>query len=430
MSTSFLDVADRIGARLCRDSIWWGPRCNWIGGYQDNSPAVVHQALGPDLFRGTSGIALSLFNVWAATGEQLFLKTAAGALAHSLSRAAPGRVGFYTGLAGLCHSALRAAAITRQEMYWDEALRIGGMIPAEDPNADIVSGSAGCITPLISLYRHSKTDTFLQLAIEHGRSLVDRAQRQDTGWSWKTLPTAPRAMPCYSLGVAGIATALLELFEATGEESFRHAGAEGFRYIRNTYDATEENWRDYRVLNVEMPDGTLKPMFSTSWCHGAAGIGLAHLRAGELLGESSYREKTDAAMRTVTRTVRRSLSQMNFSLSHGAAGMAELMLCAGSESPEHISLARQVGELGIQQYEDDRISWPCGGFGGIETPDLMLGLAGIACFYLRLHDPNLVPSVLLVVPEGHGTSGDTETDQWADSDLAAIPLGVAGMASH
>ena len=32
------------------------------------------------------------------------------------------------------------------------------------------------------------------------------------------------------------------------------------------------------------------------------------------------------------------------------------------------------------------------------TPDLMLGLAGIGYFYLRLHDPT-IPSILLVESE-------------------------------
>jgi lantibiotic biosynthesis protein len=439
MSTSFLDAADRLGARLCRDSIWWGRRCNWIAGYKDNSPVVTHQALGPDLFRGTCGIALFLFHLWAATGEKIFRKTAEGALAHSLSRVGPGRVGFFTGLSGLCYGAARAAVVTRDEAYFNEALRIARIFAAQDVNADIISGSAGCIAPLISLYRQHRADFLLDLAIKHGRMLVDRAERQDAGWSWKTLPTAPRAMPCYGFGVAGIATALLELSHAIGEEQFRLAGIEGFRYIRSVYDSIEGNWPDYRVSGVRTPDGSIKPLFSFSWCHGAAGIGLAHLRAWQLLGESACREQANAAIRTTTQTIHQSLSQLNYSLSHGAMGIAELMLSAGSvlESPEHISSARQIGESGIQQYEDERVLWPCGGGGGFETPDLMLGLAGIAYFYLRLHDPKEVPSVLLPVPEDHGNSRSMDTtdgsladaDAWTEEDLTAVPLGVAGIKS-
>jgi hypothetical protein len=45
------------------------------------------------------------------------------------------------------------------------------------------------------------------------------------------------------------------------------------------------------------------------------------------------------------------------------------------------------------------LPWPCGVPGGGESPSLMLGLAGIGHFYLRLYDPASVPSVLLVKPE-------------------------------
>jgi lantibiotic modifying enzyme len=36
--------------------------------------------------------------------------------------------------------------------------------------------------------------------------------------------------------------------------------------------------------------------------------------------------------------------------------------------------------------------------GGGETASLMLGLAGIGYFYLRLHDPEGIPSVLIIRP--------------------------------
>ena len=45
-----------------------------------------------------------------------------------------------------------------------------------------------------------------------------------------------------------------------------------------------------------------------------------------------------------------------------------------------------------------RIDDEFGGLGGGETPGLMLGLAGIGYFYLRLFDPDGVPPVLIVLP--------------------------------
>jgi lantibiotic modifying enzyme len=49
----------------------------------------------------------------------------------------------------------------------------------------------------------------------------------------------------------------------------------------------------------------------------------------------------------------------------------------------------------MERYARTGVSWPCGTHSG-ETPNLMLGLAGIGYFYLRLAVPQ-VPSVLLPV---------------------------------
>jgi hypothetical protein len=55
--------------------------------------------------------------------------------------------------------------------------------------------------------------------------------------------------------------------------------------------------------------------------------------------------------------------------------------------------------MGIQRYLLPRAPWPCGVPEGGETPNLMLGIAGIGHFYLRLYDPR-TPSILLLVPRG------------------------------
>src|SRR5207245_730021 len=106
------------------------------------------------------------------------------------------------------------------------------------------------------------------------------------------------------------------------------------------------------------------------------------------------REETAAAIRTTARSLA-NVSEGNFSLCHGHAGNADLLLHAGAP---HADTARRVGEAGIELYESERIPWPSGTPSGGETPDLMLGLAGIGYFYLRLHDPLKVPPVLMIIP--------------------------------
>jgi len=67
--------------------------------------------------------------------------------------------------------------------------------------------------------------------------------------------------------------------------------------------------------------------------------------------------------------------------------------------PDCFAAAQQLGLKRIEAYEMNRLPWPCGVLGGGETPNLMLGLSGIGYFYLRLHDPANVPSVLILLPK-------------------------------
>ena len=66
------------------------------------------------------------------------------------------------------------------------------------------------------------------------------------------------------------------------------------------------------------------------------------------------------------------------------------LLSAGVEG-----VAESVAQEGFDRFEKRRIPWPCGLPDANETPDLMLGLAGIGYFYLRLAAPAKIPSVLL-----------------------------------
>ena len=65
----FLDAAWSIGMRLCRDAIWDGDRCNWLGDSMEPHAGewkVAHKSFGPELYSGTTGIALFLARLASA----------------------------------------------------------------------------------------------------------------------------------------------------------------------------------------------------------------------------------------------------------------------------------------------------------------------------------------------------------------------------
>ncbi|HET6232250.1 MAG TPA: lanthionine synthetase LanC family protein [Longimicrobiaceae bacterium] len=410
---AFLDAAAAIGARLCRDAIWDGRRCNWVGDTPDPSAgawAIVHRALGPTLYDGTSGIALFLARLHALTGERPFRTAAEGALRHALSRrdALPPetRAALHSGLAGIAYSlAVSGDALAADE--WTDHARTVALETAEVPMhpsaVDVISGSAGVIPALLDLHARFGDDALADAAVRHGDFLLSLAKRGEHGTSWRTLEMATHHdLTGYSHGAAGIALSLLELAHATGEACFRAEAEEGFRYERRWFSPQHGNWPDFRIFGAG-PDGApTPPSYGVAWCHGAPGIGLSRLRAYELTGDAIYRHEAEAALRTTASGLAGAEANggTGFSLCHGDAGNADLLIQAASVLGDAASrtAAERVGWMGINRYLAPDAPWPCGVPNGGETPGLMIGLAGIGYFYLRLHDARNAAPVLVIEP--------------------------------
>ncbi len=415
----WLEAADRIGAQLCRDAIWSGDRCNWMGPameFVDGRWQVVHRTSGADLYGGASGIGLFLAHLHARTGEPLFRRTAQGAMRLAFVRAAelrasPARAGVYSGVLGVVLAAVEVSHALGSEAPPDEVdsllegLRREGPVPDA---LDVVAGSAGAIPALLRLHGALDDPSLFDLAIAHGEALLGCARPVGDGLAWETLPGhSTRPLTGLAHGAAGIATALLELHHATRDARFREAGLRAIAYEQSVFSSVHDNWPDFRVdpTGWATPGlGTDGPTFGIAWCHGAAGIGLSRTRAFELERDPRLREQAEAALRTTRRhlEVAGAVPGMDASLCHGLTGCAELLLESADALGTADDRARVVAlatEL-TGRYRDR--PWPCGVNGGGETPGLFLGLAGIGWFILRLA-PDPPPSILLVRPHAGTT---------------------------
>jgi lantibiotic modifying enzyme len=412
--TTFLEAAAALGARLCRDALWAGPRCNWLGDAMEfvgNSWVVAHRACGPAVYDGTGGIALFLARLYRTTHEPIHRQTAEGGARQACSRLGDvppqARAAFYSGLTGIAYALLDLGEAFNDPDWVDQGLRILESLAGDDPpgeGLDVVGGSAGAIPALLDVRRRYPRDFLLELAVRHGEHLLAAARKGENGWSWDTLkiPTQ-RDLTGFSHGAAGIAWALLELWKATGELRFRDAAAHGFAFERLWYNPAEENWPDFRNLGDPSAGPAPAPVYAVAWCHGAPGIGLSRLRAFELTGDPTYRDEAEAAVRTTARMLAQSAvaGSGNYSLCHGFAGNAELLSYASRVlgHPGYQEAAEQVGRYGTEHYLRTQAPWPCGVIGGGESPNLMLGVAGIADFYLRLARPSTYPPLVIIRPE-------------------------------
>lgn len=408
----FLAAADRIGRRLCRDALWSGGRCNWLGWSMDfrgGQWITAYRAMGGILYDGTAGIALFLARLARLTGESITRTTAAGALAHALEAgdrlAASGDYGFYAGLAGIARTCVELGPLIDHcglaERGSAELRRAAGM-PPDRARLDLINGSAGLIPVLLEAAARDRRDEFLALAIAHGQHLLEQAIRSDAGCSWDTLgvPNQPPLLG-YAHGTCGIACALAALARATGRQDFAETALEAGRYERSHFVPSQKNWPDLRNFVPARPDG--EPVCMTAWCHGAPGIGIARLLLHRLFPDDpAILDEAETAVGTTAATLMHSPASGigNCSLCHGDFGNADLLLVAADMlgRAELRQQAKAAALRALDRFEEAGMPWPCGVLGAGETPNLLLGLAGIGYFLLRLHDSKAVPSVLMPVP--------------------------------
>ena len=131
-----------------------------------------------------------------------------------------------------------------------------------------------------------------------------------------------------------------------------------------------------------------------TWCHGAAGIGLARLHTQRYFDDAAVGEEIEIALRT---TAAHGLGGSHC-LCHGGLGNLDLLLQA-SRTHRDARWTTLIEETAADALQDiDTCGYACGSPAAVETQGLMTGLAGIGYGLLRLAHPDAVPSVLVLEP--------------------------------
>ena len=409
---TLLNTAFNIGDYLSRESLWSKDRCTWLGISPKDLNSSTYSTLDPDLYSGVSGIGLFLAELYIATGDIRFKRTALGAVKQAFAKvdAVPLvlRLGLYTGWIGIALAGVRVGWLLQNDELLTLAKRLLHRTISEHESKcqlDLMSGNAGAIIGLANLQEILNDNSLLDFSMRLGEELLETAVKFEDGYSWPTINAINEYhLTGFSHGTAGMGYALLELFRATGDLSYRLAADKAFNYERFWFDAEVGNWPDLREASSHGRQRKHALAFSTYWCHGAPGIALSRLHAYHILGGEEYKQEALTALETTRSMVETSLysRNMNFSLCHGLAGNAEILYLANQSLGEEFSIgsdiAFKVAEAGMNLYALADREWPCGTVGGT-NPSLMLGIAGIGLFYLRNYDAT-IPSVLMVQRKG------------------------------
>ncbi len=385
-----------IVALLKRLALDDGTAVTWrqLGGPSTGAARLAPVGIG--LFSGTSGIALFLTTAALVTGRRDARELAARVLDPLCARlgdrtfpfdlAADVGIGGAAGLGGLIYALVHAGRSLGHPGYLAAARAAADGITRDaigaDRALDVLSGAAGALLGLLSLHRTTGDRTALRIATRCGEHILDsRAADSDTGLrAWRTLHD--RITTGFAHGASGIGCALRRLANATGRDVFRAAAEEGWAVERRRLARRGAPEPERRSTTHDLPRA-----WPWSWCHGAAGTGLARLDA---LDDGDARSDVEAAVKNAPS---RGTAEAD-GLCCGRMGRADFLFSAGirlgrrdlREAAESIGRDTVASALAAGRY---RIGTDEG-----FRPGLFQGAAGIGYQLLRLQAPNVVQSVL------------------------------------
>ncbi len=393
-------IATELEARSLQDA---DCSLNWIGmGFVPEAERFQLQLLGDDLYDGRCGVALFFAGLYRVTQEPQFSKLALRVLKplrrqlKILNPDAQQRfarltgIGGGTGLGSIIYALVKVSQFLEDRTLLTDARRFASWIPPElitaDRQLDIMGGAAGTILGLLSLYEATADSCVIEKAIACGQHLLkQQVSEEGVPKAWNTLGKRP--LTGFSHGAAGIAYALLRLYDATQEQNYLEAALEGIKYERSVFSEKYLNWPDLRSSEGR------NPAFLVQWCHGSAGIGLGRLGSLGIVETPEIKREIEIALQT---TQKHGLQAIDH-LCCGNFGRVEVLLVGAQRlsRPDLHQVALQQATNIVARFKQTGAyqlfpNLP----NSVFNPGFFQGSAGIGYELLRLADDNL-PSILL-----------------------------------
>lgn len=404
-SDDFVAAAIKVGEYLQASAIYGTKDVGWIGVDLDEGKDYARTIILPlsaTLYQGVGGIALFYGYLAALTGRRDFeelahlaLEPARSFLKTPLVSSEPTGIGAFSGLTSVVYICHHLAKLWKDQSLYDEIMvsldEIAKGIHLDD-GLDILTGVAGALIVLSHVYRDTGEPRVLELIKLCGQRLMEKVVSVEPGVGWLT-PLAECPLAGFSHGVAGFAWALLELTALTGDERYQTLASRSLAYERTLFVPQYNNWIDKRIISMD-ENSQLPHQFMTAWCHGAPGVALGRTLGLPYLDEPMIRDEIQTAIAT---TLRETVYTTSHCLCHGIAGNAEIIRFAAEKlnRPDwHQAAQKYAAHVAVQTLAG---KWVCGLI-NMETPGLMLGVAGIGLSLLHFSAPAQVPSVLRLQP--------------------------------
>ncbi len=403
-----LGAAKKIAGKLQSEAIFSKDgSCTWItAGIISGTERFRLQPISFDLYDGLQGVTLFLSALSTISNDPLLQRLNESTIFSLRQRfshlrqygliASGGLIGITSGIASAIYTLLKLSEFLHDPSFVEDAKLICNVITPsaiqKDRSHDITSGKAGCILGMLLLYKQTGFREALEKATLCGDSLlVSLHENKDGTCGWKTV--GDNMLSGFSHGQAGIAYALLKLYEYTGQVIYRDTAERAIRYENTLFSAQVNNWADLRMLNDMPGDG---PSFMWSWCHGAPGIGLARLASQNILNN----KEVDADIRNAINGTR-GMSMNSTYRDHlccGNMGLADMLLYFAAKTGDRdlmIESGNKTSQVLFAAEKTGHYNLLFGAGDDLINPGFFQGISGIGYALLRQAYPEKFPSILI-----------------------------------
>jgi type 2 lantibiotic biosynthesis protein LanM len=401
-SEELLQESVEIGNNIVSNAIYNSNGCNWVDlDYMFKANRYQLQALDDSLYTGRAGVGLFLAALAKITGNNEFKDVALDALfplQQSLKKAEIRKEILNSefgllGIGGIVYSLVKISQFLQDSSLLEDAQLAAKLLTKEiiftDNKLDIMWGVAGAIPGLLNLYSQTSEKAILDIAIACGNHLL--SQRTNTNpRAWVTIESK-KPLTGLSHGAAGISLSLLQLYAATANIAFLEAAQEAIAYEQSVFDASVQNWPDFRLS-----DEKSQTNFLHTWCHGSTGIGLARLGSLSVLQTEEIYSDINIALETTQK-----YGIPNTDIDHiccGHMGRSELFILASQKLGDRkwLNTANKQAAWVVERAKAN------GGYyfsshshDSMYSHNFFRGKAGVGYQLLRLAFPESLPSVLI-----------------------------------
>ncbi|KAA5541582.1 lanthionine synthetase LanC family protein [Adhaeribacter rhizoryzae] len=413
LSKLILNEAVRIGDELLAKAEKEPQGMSWKTIHQQGNNIQWHKS--ESIYNGVCGIVLFFAELYKQTQQEKYLQAAqeGGRWVEYYCHEHPAtNYAFLTGRMSVPYTLLQLHRLTQNPEYLTKALAITktGLKDWQPGAMEYINGLAGTLLCLVHLHAATQEGWLLEYINIYTEKLLAQTHISKKGIYWDRAPINIHGLCSFSHGASGVGYVLLELGQYLQNPAFFWLAEQAFNYEAQYYNAELNNWPDFRKMALTPTDERAQQQaYETgaynyftigasmnAWCHGAAGIGLARLRAVKFLQNPEYATEAQQALAHTLENIGEIGGTASYTLCHGAGGNAEIFLQAFEVFGDaaYLEMAESVAIAAIQSRVENGGYRSGTKYSGADT-SLFMGNAGIGYFYLRLLQPRQVPSVLL-----------------------------------